>query len=224
MLSNGLSVLQEIRLEYEAGIDISYSKIEKSNLSLLRRACKIFGNWETAITRAGIDYNKVRKYNKWTKELIIEKIKEHHKNGVDLSWYNISHITDQQLAAAALHGHRFKSWNDALIEAGLDPTTVSKYKRWTKKRIFNEIKEYALERKPLDRNSLNEKEPTLLAAIYRLGDGLVIERDRVFKSGELPQDILELYKDLDVPKPPDYLPQDGGKRRKKKGKKVMVKI
>ena len=76
MLSNGLSVLQEIRLEYEAGIDISYSKIEKSNLSLLRRACKIFGNWETAITRAGIDYNIIRKYNKWTKELIIEKIKE----------------------------------------------------------------------------------------------------------------------------------------------------
>ena len=175
------TTLMEIKTNYDAGIDISYGAMTKNNIALMKRACRYYGTWEMAVNLAGINYDNIRKYKRWDREKIIEKIKEYYNKEENLSWRFVSLTLDPKLAAATLHGNRFKSWNEALITAGIPIEKVSKYKKWTKKIIQEKLEKYFREGKSLKRNSLAQSNPKLLAAIYRVGRGLVAEREILFK-------------------------------------------
>jgi len=174
------TVISAIRAEANAGHELSYMRTERRVPSLVRAAERVFGNWGAAVHAAGFDYESIRRYRRWTRESVIAKIREWHAQGADLSWHYVSTELDPPLAAAALHAGRFTCWADALRAAGLNPDTVSKYRRWTLPKIHAELLNLKQQGIPLDRGTLSTEAAGLLAAVYRHGNGLVAERNALF--------------------------------------------
>jgi hypothetical protein len=185
-----LSVITDIIKAYEAGEKISYSYMEKNSPSLLRAAERLFGTWAKAVQESGIDYNSIRRYKTWDRDKIIDRIIELNEQGVDLNWRNVSEKADPGLAAAALRKGRFKSWNDALTCAGLNPDEVCKYQRWDNSRISDELQWLAEQGVHLDQNSLQREAPALLAAIYRLNGSLTDARIIANVNSEDKEEVL----------------------------------
>ena len=130
-----LSIVNSIIKYYESGEKLSYSYMEKNSPALLRAAERTFGTWANAVRESGIDYDTIRRYKAWDRDKIIDRIIELNEQGIDLNWRNVSEKADPGMAAAALRKGRFKSWNDALKCAGLNPEDVCKYQRWDNDRI-----------------------------------------------------------------------------------------
>jgi phosphoribulokinase len=101
------SIAEEIRKMAQEGVDLSYSNVVIHHLPLMRAAMRYFGSWRDAVRAAGIDYDKVRKYRSWSRQRIIERIRELYEQGEDLSWRNVSTNLDPQLAAAATKPKHF---------------------------------------------------------------------------------------------------------------------
>ena len=178
------SIIAAIRAEACAGHDLSYSRTGKRVPSLLKAAERVFGHWSAAVEAAGYDYAQIRKYRVWNRARVIEKIIFWQEQEADLSWRNVSESLDPPLAAAALHAGRFPSWNSALRAAGIDPESVSRYRKWTSERIMEELTELAQQGVPLDQENLLTEAPWLLAAIYRLEGSLVEARKMVLTKGK----------------------------------------
>ncbi|MHB9130360.1 MAG: hypothetical protein ACYDBB_04605 [Armatimonadota bacterium] len=170
------TVIAAIRGEARAGQDLSYSQVEKRVPSLLRAAERVYGHWSAAVESAGFDYEEIRRYRLWTRERVIERIRMWYDRGEDLSWRHVSLTLDPSLAAAALHAGRFESWNEALRATGLQPEDIRRYRQWSLTTIHEELEDLASMGISLDQDTLANKAPDLLAAIYRLGGGLIARR------------------------------------------------
>lgn len=173
------NVISVILMEYASGNPLNYSAIQIRIPSLLRAAQRVFGSWSAAVTASGIEYADISLYQSWSRDKIISRIQEWHRMGADLSWRNVSKELDPPLAAAVFHGRRFTSWNDALVEAGVDPVKVRKYRKWSKQKVRQQLLEFAEQGISLDQDTLESQAPALLAAVYRHGKGLVEERESV---------------------------------------------
>jgi hypothetical protein len=116
------SIIAEIRRLKEEGADLSSKKMDETANPLIATARRRFGNWGAAVERAGIDYSSIRRRRRWTRELVLEEIRELKKNGSDLRSGEIRH-QHPALFAAACKARFFGSWTKALQAA--DETTVT---------------------------------------------------------------------------------------------------
>jgi len=161
------SIAGEIVHRFEAGLDLSYSGMTKEALPLLRAATRYFGSWQAAVEYSGLDYDAIRKYRSWTKERIIERIRELHAQNADLSWRHISLTLDPSLAAAATKKSHFGSWRAALDAAGLDYDAIRRYRDWSEDEVLRRVRDLYAQGEPLNAKSMERSDITLITAARR---------------------------------------------------------
>jgi len=164
------SIAMEIVSMYESGENLNYSSIANTNLSLLRAATRYFGTWEAAVNFAGLDYDQIRRYKSWTRERIVSRIQELHKQGIDLSWRNVCLNVDPQLAAAATKKSHFGSWREALEASGLDYDSIRRYREWDDERVLQMVREFHARGKGLNAKNMEHEDITLITAARRRFD------------------------------------------------------
>jgi hypothetical protein len=164
------SIGMEIRSMYESGENLNYSSVAANNITLLRAATRYFGTWEAAVNFSGLDYSQIRRYKAWTRDRIVERIRELHAQGADLSWRNVSLNVDPQLAAAATKKSHFGSWREALEASGLDYDSIRRYREWDDERVLQMVREMHANGKGLNAKSMEQEDITLITAARRRFD------------------------------------------------------
>ena len=155
---------------HKAGEDLNYATIAQNHVALLRAATRYFGSWKLAVEESGIGYENIRKYKTWTRERILERIRELHKKGEDLSWRHVSTEVDPQLAAAATKRKHFGSWRAAIEAAGLKYNDIRRYQVWNEQAVIDRLKELHAQGKDLNAKSMEELDITLITAARRRFD------------------------------------------------------
>ncbi|CAF0692037.1 homing endonuclease associated repeat-containing protein [Candidatus Methylacidithermus pantelleriae] len=133
-------VLEEIRAWKEAGRPLYSHYMRKHFQELLAAGIRYFGSWKQAVEKAGISYEEVRRYQKWSKAKIVETIQRLHRQGVDLSFRAMMLGPYAPMVYAAIRPAYFGSWKDALTAAGLEPGEIYRYRSWTEEQILHEIR------------------------------------------------------------------------------------
>ena len=162
------AIIEEIRSLNSAGDELNYSSAEENHLNLVRAAAWHYGTWKRAIETAGLSYDDVSKYRRWSRERIIKGIREYQAAGGDLSWRVISAEGAPALAAAAVRENvGFDTWYDAVTAAGIDYEKVARYRHWTPQRVVREIQELAEKEAPLSSKLVQKNHPPLYNAAKR---------------------------------------------------------
>lgn len=202
------TILQEIRTLHAGGEELNYDSSDSNHPQLMRAASWHFGTWQRAVETAGIDYNEVSKYIRWTREMVILRIRELHARGSDLSWSVISsHEGDPALAAAAVRVNLgFGTWHDAVTQAGLDYDQVARYRHWTPERVVEEIQRLAALKAPLSSKLVQKNHaPLYNAAKRRFG-----QWDKALEAAGLDPDKVRVRRGSgDLQKPRRRLNEDG---------------
>jgi len=128
-----------------------------------------FGSWKDAIEACGLDYNSIRKYRSWTRQLVIEEIKQAAENGESLnSQYAQNHRKPLYMASVK----RFRSWGQAVRLAGLDYDKIRLRRSMTKAQIKREIVDLFRQRIDLSYTNMRKNYQYLLASgMKKLGNG-----------------------------------------------------
>ena len=160
------AITGEILRRYQAQQDLSYSFVSKEEVALLRAAVRYFGSWRAAIEFAGLNYADIRKYKVWTNERILERIRELHSQGEDLSWRHMCQL-DPSLAAAATRKSHFGSWQAALEQAGLDYEQIRRYQEWSDEKVLRRVRDLSGQGELLNAKRMERKNIRLLTAARR---------------------------------------------------------
>ena len=162
------AIIEEIRTLNAAGDELNYSSAEENHLNLVRAAAWHYGTWKRAIETAGLSYDDISKYRRWSRERIIAGIREYQAAGGDLSWRVISAEGAPALAVAAVRDNvGFDTWYDAVTAAGIDYEQVARYRHWTPQRVVQEIQELAEKEAPLSSKLVQQNHPPLYNAAKR---------------------------------------------------------
>lgn len=134
-------VLDEIRTMQGKRQDLSHRAVRQRQQYLVVAAAEFFGGWEEAVRAAGLDYDRIRKQQTWTKAKVLRTIRELAARGEDLS-YGAVIKNHSSLAAAAGNRRYFRSWGDAIEAAGLNYEEVRRHRPpWSRERIIETIRE-----------------------------------------------------------------------------------
>jgi hypothetical protein len=155
---------------YEAEEELNYAYIAENQVALLRAATRYFGSWRAAVEFAGLSYEDVRKYRMWTRDRILERIRELYAEGADLSWRQVSTVVDPQLAAASTKHKHFGSWKSAIQAAGLDYAQIRRYQKWDDEAVIRRLRELYEKGVDLNAKSMEEYDITLITAARRRFD------------------------------------------------------
>src|SRR5690349_1533691 len=161
------SIGLEIRRMYESGEDLNYAYVAQNHVALLRAATRYFGSWRHAIEFAALNYDDIRRYKTWDRDRILERIRELHEKGEDLSWRHVSTRVDPQLAAAATKRKHFGSWRSAVSAAGLDYGQIRRYREWDEETIKGKLQELHTQGIDLNAKHMEEYDITLITAARR---------------------------------------------------------
>ena len=104
-------IIDAIQNRYIAGLPIN----ERENRGLYCVARRKFGSWSSAVNAAGLAEKPRIARKKWTKDLVIGKLKEWSTSGRCL--YMVRHENYPLFMAAK---HHFGTWRNAIAAAGLE--------------------------------------------------------------------------------------------------------
>lgn len=155
---------------FDTGADLNYSAVAHNHVALLRAATRYFGSWRGAIEFSGLNYDDIRRYKTWDRDRILDRIRELHDKGEDLSWRHVSTRVDPQLAAAATKRKHFGSWRSAVSAAGLNYGQIRRYREWDEGTIKDKLRELYQQGVDLNAKYMEEYDITLITAARRRFD------------------------------------------------------
>lgn len=123
-----------------------------------------FGGWRNALRAAGLDPAQAsRRQTKWTRERIIEHIRELHSRGDDLS-HSAAKRRHQYLVVVAGDPRFFGSWKAAIEAAGFDYERICKHRSWTRAKIVEQIRELYRRGEHLSHEAVKRRYGSLVSA------------------------------------------------------------
>ncbi|WP_018290446.1 homing endonuclease associated repeat-containing protein [Verrucomicrobium sp. 3C] len=171
-------LLREIRAWHAQGRPLYSHYMRQHYQELLAAGIRYFGGWGKAVEAAGISYAEVRRYQRWSKESIVERIRSLHAQGTDLSFRSLMLSPYAPMVYAAIRPAYFGSWKNALLAAGLAPADIYRYRSWKEADILQEIRHLHAEGEDLSSKYMDERANSLIAtARRRFGSwGAAVER------------------------------------------------
>mgnify|MGYP001626209030 CR=1 FL=1 len=137
-------IIEEIRKLHEQGIPLNMASVRRVFPSLVATACsrKYFGSWKAAVEAAGFNYDEILQVKRWSKERVLEEIRQLHEKGEDLRPSAVARMCQMLLMAARKF---FGGWREAVIAAGIDYDAYINQKRTSrveqdKQQIIEEIR------------------------------------------------------------------------------------
>lgn len=120
-------ICERIRELYSQGESLSHEDAKRHHGALVSAASspRYFGSWGAAIRAAGIEYDTIRKINRWTREKIINTICDLHQQGQSVNNSNMRRLGYRGLMEAACRAENFGSWADAVRSAGIEYDEVT---------------------------------------------------------------------------------------------------
>jgi hypothetical protein len=118
-------IITKLRELHRAGEDLSWRQFSlgpHSSLAYAAVSKRHFSSWENALQAAGIAYEDVSRYLKWTPERIQERILAWHADGKPLAAKHIQQDFPGLYHAAC---RQFSSWRAAIESAGLSYSAVA---------------------------------------------------------------------------------------------------
>jgi tRNA A37 N6-isopentenylltransferase MiaA len=135
-------IIQEILALHKAGEPLStrnMARLGYSGMVTTSYKPELFGGWRNAIRAANLDPRKVcTRRRKWTRERIVQRIRELHEQGEDLS-HSAAKRNHQYLVVVAADSRAFRSWRAAVEAAGIKYDRVSKHDYWSEEKIVQRI-------------------------------------------------------------------------------------
>jgi hypothetical protein len=171
-------VADEIR-QWDGQGKLLYShNVRKQFQELLAAGIRYHGSWKAAVEAAGIPYDEVRKYQNWSKDVIVAKIQELYQQGVDLSFRSMMLSTYNSMVYAAIRPNHFGCWKEALASAGLAPEEIYRYRSWDEETILEEIRRLKSIGADLSSKTMDETaNPLIATARRRFGNwGAAVEK------------------------------------------------
>lgn len=101
-----------------------------NNRAFMGRAERLFGTWQKAVEYAGINYEKVRKTKRWSKEKIKSEIMKREKSGIPLNAGEVKRDDNKLFCAGIKY---FGSWGGAIRAAGLKYSRIIKQQKGVKR-------------------------------------------------------------------------------------------
>ncbi len=163
------AILRRIRQLYKKDVDLSYNALARREQSLVSAAAYHFGSYRSAVGRAGIDYADVTRRPRWTRQRIIQQIKDGRRKNVNLNWSAVIKRKDElgKAAFASLQRRLFGGWDRALHAAGLHSDEVSLYRQWDRPTVAFELRERFVHEDSVSSGDLQKDDPALHAAAFR---------------------------------------------------------
>ena len=186
MIWNQDHIVSELARLHQSGDELSYNRMSRANQSLVSAAAYHFGSYRDAVIAAGIDYAEVSRRPRWTRENVVEAIRDASRKGDDLNWSSVTRRGDDlaKAAFAAIQPRLFGRWDRALEAAGLDVADVSPYRSWDKPTIASGLKARSVAGEPMNSGAVQKADPALHAAAVRYFGGF----DRALRAAKLDPD------------------------------------
>ncbi|MGE0229767.1 MAG: hypothetical protein AB7U23_14780 [Dehalococcoidia bacterium] len=115
------AVIAAIRRRKREGCGLGASAVIDDGAGLYQQGWKFFGGWTKALVAAGVDPDRERERARWTRDSVIEALRQRSRRGLPLNARALSQDACGLYKAA--RRHLGESWPDVLVAAGVGSQT-----------------------------------------------------------------------------------------------------
>lgn len=138
---NHLRVVNAIKQAKKQGIDLSWRAVSLRQDEISRAAIaavrpRLFGSWNEALVAAGLEPEKVSRYQHWSRQDILQCLAKRKRDGKAINSGTVQREVPGLYGAAV---RMFKTWDEALRAAKIDPEIVRQRRDWTRQRVVEEL-------------------------------------------------------------------------------------
>ncbi len=137
-------IIQVLRQAHRKKLPLNWYSVSKRRdlLGWAGRAAirkRAFGDWNKALSAAGIDPDSIRLYHRWSNDEILRALRARRRRKQALNTMALQEEMPGLYAAAVRH---FGSYEVALQQAGIDPEDVKQRRQWNRESICRHLREF----------------------------------------------------------------------------------